>query len=375
MMSKSKIFCLLIFLITMGDLFSDIPIFSANIIFQYTQKDKSFYRIPGISQTNKGTIMLVCQRRVGEMKDFQVQTNLELALSRDDGISWNTRELVYIKDTVVMVGSIIYDGVIDRMFITYTVCPLEMSSEWTDRWTKDLGPWFIYSDDEGETWSKPELMSVKLPSGKSAVTSGNGVHGIQLDSGRLISPAWVIAENSDTATSKIKNDICAGLLLSDDHGQTWYVGAYEKALYSNEPSVAKTFNGDILMLWRNQDPKNHPGRGWSLSKDNGEAFSETGFYPNISYTEVHSGVAAYKQDDVQCILQSSPDGPHRHNIAIRISDNNGKNFQKTKVISPGPGAYSDLFVTKDNTILCVYEGNWYKSLTVCRLNYDWLVQK
>lgn len=372
--NKSYTLFVLIFIVMASNIYSE-PFLSTNTVFQYTEENQAHPRLPGIIQTDNGTIMLVCQKRIESMKDFGVPTDLQIAFSSDDGQSWTTKDLLHVDGYALGLGAIIYDKVIDRTFVTYGLLPLTMKDEWKDPLT-EKAPWYIYSDDEGKTWSKPEQMKVELPPGKNYASTGNGNHGIQLESGRLICPSILTADDIDPVTKEINRVLCAGMLISDDHGKTWRVGAYEAATYSNEPCVVKTFEGDnVLLLWRNQDPKNHPGRGWSLSKDNGEMFSKSGFHYNISYTEVHGGVAAYTQGDPKprkLILQSSPAGPHRHNMAIRISNNNGKIFQETKIIFPGPAAYSDLLVTKDNTILCVYTANWYKSMNVTRLNYEWL---
>jgi sialidase-1 len=79
------------------------------------------------------------------------------------------------------------------------------------------------------------------------------------------------------------------------------------------------------------------------------------------------------------ILFSNPNttGQERVNLTVRLSYDDGKTWSVSKLIHPGPSAYSNLAVARDGTILCFYEGGekhrreWIR---VARLNLEWLTE-
>ena len=79
----------------------------------------------------------------------------------------------------------------------------------------------------------------------------------------------------------------------------------------------------------------------------------------------------------------------RKNLALKISYDDGLTWPVSKVLEPGPSAYSDLAVLPDGTILCFYESGqpgvtrpgaakrgWpYATLTLARIDPAWLTGK
>jgi sialidase-1 len=76
----------------------------------------------------------------------------------------------------------------------------------------------------------------------------------------------------------------------------------------------------------------------------------------------------------------------RKNLTVKFSPDNGRTWPVSRVLEPGPSAYSDLAVLPDGTILCFYESgrpgatrpnskrtDWpYARLTLARFNLEWL---
>ncbi len=60
----------------------------------------------------------------------------------------------------------------------------------------------------------------------------------------------------------------------------------------------------------------------------------------------------------------------RQNLSIKLSRDDGKTWPISKVLEPGPSAYSDLAVLPDGEILCLYEGD--STIRCARFNLDWL---
>jgi sialidase-1 len=72
------------------------------------------------------------------------------------------------------------------------------------------------------------------------------------------------------------------------------------------------------------------------------------------------------------------------NVTIKLSEDGGRTWPVSRVLQPGPSAYSDLAVLPDGTVLCFYESGdpdnprkqgrrWaYSFLTLARFHPDWL---
>jgi sialidase-1 len=66
-------------------------------------------------------------------------------------------------------------------------------------------------------------------------------------------------------------------------------------------------------------------------------------------------------------------GGKRQNLTVKLSRDDGKTWPVSRVLEPGPSAYSDLAVLKDGTILCFFEAG--SSIDCARFNLEWLEGK
>lgn len=77
----------------------------------------------------------------------------------------------------------------------------------------------------------------------------------------------------------------------------------------------------------------------------------------------------------------------RHDVSIHISQDDGNTWPLSKIIQPGPSAYSDIAVLPDGSVLCFYESgieppkikrnrDWaYANLTLARFNLEWITDR
>ena len=63
----------------------------------------------------------------------------------------------------------------------------------------------------------------------------------------------------------------------------------------------------------------------------------------------------------------------RENLAIKLSENDGKTWPVNKVLDAGSAGYSDLAILPDGTVLCLYEKA--NSIVCARFNLEWLQAK
>ena len=233
-----------------------------------------------------------------------------------------------------------------------------------------------YSDDDGLTWSAPKDISAQasLPGWDSWYASGP-VHGIQLTigahAGRLV--FGVNAETSN-GISPIANH--AALIYSDDHGDSWHIGAVDTfgfppgGTYAQKPSevsVTELADGSLYAAGREQGGTDIGNRDYAISRDGGQTFS-TPFttIPDLVTPMVQGSVLRlHRIGHPDRILFSSPsDTDRRRWMMIRSSYDSGRTWenaeQGTRITSDWSG-YSDLVQISDPTaastdIGLLYEG-------------------
>ena len=73
------------------------------------------------------------------------------------------------------------------------------------------------------------------------------------------------------------------------------------------------------------------------------------------------------------ILLACPASPEaRDHLTVRVSYDECTSWPLSKVLCSGPAKYSDLAVTTDGRILCLYEADGNGKLTLARFNIEWL---
>jgi predicted neuraminidase len=109
------------------------------------------------------------------------------------------------------------------------------------------------TNDNGATWSDVAKLDGRL------FCRSNG---ILLKSGRLLLPVYRAPENGEREQ--------AGVLMSDDDGKSWNVGGLvSTAAGADEPTIAETASGNIVMVLRTTD-----GFLWKTkSEDQGQTWS------------------------------------------------------------------------------------------------------
>ena len=75
------------------------------------------------------------------------------------------------------------------------------------------------------------------------------------------------------------------------------------------------------------------------------------------------------------ILFANPASEQRVKMTVRLSYDECRTWAVSKLLQEGPSAYSDLCVSPDTTICCLYERGEehpYETLTLARFNIEWL---
>ncbi len=189
------------------------------------------------------------------------------------------------------------------------------------------------SEDGGKTWSK-ENVTDQVKKMKKHGTQGYGAGPSQglvkernPNKGRLV----IVAHQGSRAH----------LLLSDDFGQTFQIGAKMQSK-STEASVTEMGNGEIMI---NARSNGSDARRVGVSTDGGLTFSEERLDEGLYDRGIHSGLVFHSQNEdtgLDNLIFSNPDGVdhERTNGTLKLSMDGGKTWSRSVRYSDEDEAYS-----------------------------------
>jgi sialidase-1 len=339
------------------------------------------YRIPALLVTPGGTLLAFCEGRKGGRSDTG-DIDLLVKRSTDGGRTWGPQQIVW-DDGPNTCGNPC--PVVDR---TTGVIWLPMTwndgadneSEIKRNTGRDTRRVFVtHSDDDGRTWARPREITadVKRPDWRWYAT-GPGV-GIQLThgprQGRLLVPcdhSVMLPDDPDGYRSHV--------IYSDDHGETWRLGGVIQPAV-NECQVVELSDGTLLINMRNYD-RSKTTRALATSTDGGLTWSAVRHDPALIEPICQASFLRYTTqppDDRNRLLFSNPahaEPGQRRDLTVRMSADEGKTWPVSRVLWPGPAAYSCLAVLPDGGIACLFEAGMkspYERIILARFTRDWLI--
>jgi len=141
----------------------------------------------------------------------------------------------------------------------------------------------------------------------------------------------------------------------------------------NECEVVERADGTLLLSMRNY--RGEERRAFTFSREGGKSWSKPEHHVQIYCPTCQSSIHRYSFEPKSIILYSGPGGPGRARMAVRASYDEGRTWPVSKLLHPGPSAYSDLAVLPSGEIICLYEGgekNWRELIMFARFSLDWL---
>jgi sialidase-1 len=346
------------------------------------------YRIPGIVVSPKGTVLAYSEARKNGKSDWG-EIEIHLRRSTDGGRTWEAAKQIAhlgprlegnphkkgagdheqtVNNPVAIVDH--ETGAIEFLYcVNYARC------------------FSMRSTDDGLTWSVPvDITATFEPFRKhydwKVIATGPG-HGIQLKGGRLVVPIWLAyGKTGEHAPS------AAATIYSDDHGKTWQAGDLAVPNEGdfgnpNETMLAPLSDGRVMLVTRSVSKPNR--KIVVTSPDGATGWSKPVFHDQLWEPICMASIAAFPSQPGTLIFSN----PHRlaldesgkeiparkaprENLSIKLSRDDGRTWPVSKVLDPGPSAYSDLAVLPDGTILCLYEGG--VDIQSARFDLDWITK-
>lgn len=323
-------------------------------VFESGEGITDTFRIPALTVTAEGTLLAFAENRTTSPLDKDPH-GIVLRRSTDGGATWG--DIVPVAEFDEATGcapsdpapvAVLKGDNAGEVVVLFRSCR-----------TGAAPPGLVRSSDDGRTWSDPELLAVETADGRvptSSVVPGPG-HGVQLrfgsDTERLVASAW----------GELDGQREMFLLLSDDGGRSWRIGATtppsaDGTRRIDESAVTEATDGSILVSMRNPGESDPPGRSQARSVDGGETF-ELGddgealeLHDELTVPIVQGSLATLV--DLESIVLAAPSDPTaRRGLRLWRSDDDGETWTEGPLVVPGPAAYSDLVPFLDGETLGV----------------------
>jgi len=324
------------------------------------------YRIPALAASREGTLLAFCEARKHSASD---SGDIDIALRRslDGGETWDPPRIIADAGPNVFGNPCpVVDRATGTIWLPLCWNRAEGAEPLIIQGQAPRTVWLIHSDDDGLTWSPPiEITaSVKRP-GWTWYATGPG-HGIQLTSGRLMIPCDHAVQGVDPVSHA---HFCSHVIHSDDHGASWQIGGV-LAERVNECAVAELSDRSLYLNLRSYHGANR--RAYARSRDQGQSWSAVALDDALVEPVCQAGLVRYPAPDkgASWLLFSNPASSRRERMTVRLSRDGGRSWVAQRVLHAGPAAYSDLAVTPDGIICCLYERGErgpYERISLARL--------
>ncbi|MEV6838620.1 sialidase family protein [Streptomyces sp. NPDC051133] len=334
------------------------------------------FRIPAVVATRRPTLLAFCEGRVASAADHG-HIDIVLKRSTDGGRTWGPLQVAASNGTNLAgnPAPVVLDT--GRILLVHVRAAASATEAAILRGqVKDADGrrvWVQHSDDDGRTWSRPKEITaqVRKPGWRWYATTPG--HALQLSGGRVLVPANHTLPPTGTDTGAEARYNSGHRLLSDDRGESWYLGYLDENtdgyINVNETTAAELPDGRVYFNTRNDSPA--PGnRADAHSGDGGRTLVKR-FRPQAGLTAPVCEASVLQLRDPDLLLFSAPADPaYRALMTIRASADGGTTWRTALTVDGLPAAYSDLVRVDTDTVGLLYEtGDFgaYETITFRRL--------
>lgn len=326
------------------------------------------YRIPALAVTTKSTVLAFCEGRKHSRADAgEIDTLVRRSV--DGGNTWGESRIVTAHPGMTVGNPA---PVVDRdtgtVWLLLCKNPAEGGEDEIRKGLAERTVWVTRSEDDGLAWADPVEITRDVKRESWTWYATGPCHGVQLRSGRLVIPC----DHRDMATTMQDEGRYSHVIYSDDHGATWQIGGVVGQEGTNESAVVELADGSVYLNCRDQGKRGRRCAAWS--RDGDLTFPEYRWEEALIEPACQGSLERLDTDRKR-VLFCNPASATRDTLTVKVSYDECRSWSAGKVLEPGRAAYSDLAVTPDGTVLCLYErgeASPYDRLTLARFDAAWL---
>jgi sialidase-1 len=346
---------------------------SSTSVFKNGDDGYACYRIPAVIKSPNGHLLAFAEARKKDCGDFG-DIDLVMKRSPDNGKTWSALQLVVDNNSLKAGNPCPVVDLQDRrfpagrIFLLYNTATTSEGDARRGVGVREV--WYITSTDHGQTWSKALNIttSVHKPLAPSYNAAYNFIedwrtnaltpgHALQLTHGKNKGRIFVPANHA--AGPKLDKDNVetnrAHCFYSDDHGDTWRLGATVELPGGNESTAAELADGSVLQNIRYKNAVDKY-RVLAFSKTGGEAWDTAYVCKELPDPVCQGSMISLKHQRKHLVLFSNAASQtKREKLTIRVSEDNGRSWPVSFLVEKEDAAYSDLVNQGSQTIGVLYE--------------------
>lgn len=320
------------------------------------------YRIPGIVQTDKGTLLSVYDIRYKHSGDLPANIDVGLSRSTDSGRTWQPMKIIMDmgaphENNGIGDPAILFDPVTKTIWVAALWSKGNRSIAGSrPGLSPDTTGQFVLvnSNDDGLTWSEPINITTQVKNPDWHIFFNGPGSGIAMQDGKLVFAAQYWDENKMPHST---------IIYSNDHGKTWKGNLPGPKANTTEAQVVETQPGTLMLnmrdnrgYYRSVATTTNMGQTWTEHSTSYNALPDPVCMGSIIKAKVR--VKGSLRDVLFFSNVATPSG--RYNMTIKASLDGGETWlsaNKVLVDERFGFGYSSLTKIDNNTIGILYEGS------------------
>ena len=306
-----------------------------------------FYRIPAMTVSASGGIIVAADRRYESLKDIGMRdTPIDIAVRRsgDGGRTWGQQQIIARGEGVPGPHNGYGDPSLYRTKSGRLLCVFASGEKSFFGGIRQMA--ICSSDDDGATWSQPRIIPFPDWVCSAFVTSGTGF----VDSdGTILASACVLTTPVD---GKRRTDIEAHLIHSEDDGDTWTIDRECAFAYGDESKLEKLSDGRLLLSARRRGGQ----RGFNTAVKGPDGRWHWGKQWNCASLKANPCNADILRFSRKVLLHTYIKDPKsRRNLTLAASTDEGASWRDIFTLQPLDAAYSTMVLLPGGDVGVLYE--------------------
>lgn len=321
------------------------------------------YRIPGLTRTDKNTLIAVYDIRYRNDRDLPADIDVGMSRSTDGGQTWEPMKVIMSmgkagENSGIGDPSVLFDPVTKKIWVAALWSKGNRSIAGSEPGlSPDSSGQFVlaYSADDGKTWSAPINITAQVKNPAWHLYFQGPGNGIAMQNGTLVFPSQYWDETKKPGIPH------SSVIYSTDHGQSWRSGTGARS-NTTESQVVETRPG-VLMLnmrdnrgsYRSIATTNDYGKTWLEHRSSYHALPDPVCMASIIKAKVR--VKGVLRDVV--FFSNMNNSYARDHLTIRASLDLGETWlpaNRILIDERKAYGYSALVQIDEHTVGLLYEG-------------------